>query len=122
VSKSNIGGVCHLIRAEAEIFQIRPEDRVFQGASIAFDASVEEIWLAFFAGATLVVGTSEMLHAGPSLAGMLTDGEGHGVILRSDFIADDGGGHSSLRLLILGGEACPPGLVKKWWNPRLGES
>jgi len=49
---------CHLVRAEGRLFQVRPEDRVFQGFSVAFDASVEEIWLAFFAGATLVVGTA----------------------------------------------------------------
>ena len=44
---------CHFARAEGQNFQVRPEDRVFQGFSIAFDASVEEIWLAFYAGAAL---------------------------------------------------------------------
>src|SRR5262249_24446635 len=34
---------CHLVQTEREIFQLRPEDRVFQGFSLAFDASVEEI-------------------------------------------------------------------------------
>jgi len=62
---------CHLVRAEGRLFQVKPEDRVFQGFSIAFDASVEEVWLAFFAGATLVVGTAEMIRSGPALAGML---------------------------------------------------
>ncbi|HXR08247.1 MAG TPA: AMP-binding protein, partial [Candidatus Acidoferrum sp.] len=59
---------CHFVRAEGHIFQVRPDDRVFHGFSIAFDASVEEIWLAFFAGATLVVGTAEMVRAGAGLA------------------------------------------------------
>ena len=45
---------CHLVETEGNLFQVRPEDRVYQGFSIAFDASVEEVWLAFFAGATLV--------------------------------------------------------------------
>lgn len=57
---------CHLVRAEGRLFQVQPEDRVFQGFSIAFDASVEEVWLAFFAGATLVVGTAEMIRSGPA--------------------------------------------------------
>jgi len=34
--------------------------------------SVEEIWLAFRAGATLVAATSEMAHAGPDLSRFLT--------------------------------------------------
>src|SRR5256885_9858054 len=42
---------CHLVRAEGAIFNISPRDRVYQGFSIAFDASVEEVWLALFAGA-----------------------------------------------------------------------
>ena len=63
----------HLVRAEAEIFRVGPEDRVFQGFSIAFDASVEEVWLAFFSGAALVVGTREMVQSGPALARMLTE-------------------------------------------------
>src|SRR5262249_16230663 len=59
---------CNLVRAEAEIFRVRPSDRVYQGFSIAFDASVEEIWLAFFSGAALVVGTHQMLQSGPALS------------------------------------------------------
>jgi non-ribosomal peptide synthetase-like protein len=109
--------VCHLVQAEAEIFQVRPEDRVYQGFSIAFDASVEEMWLAFFAGATLVAGTQEMVRAGPALSGML---EVAGVTVVScvptllAMMEDD---VRSMRLLILGGEVCPPDLVKRWWKP-----
>ncbi len=109
--------VCHLVRAEAEIFRIEPIDRVFHASSIAFDASVEEIWLAFFGGATLVLGTSGMIHAGPDLSRMLTEA---GVTVLSCVptllltMEDD---IPSLRLLILGGEASPAGLTKKWWKP-----
>jgi len=42
--------VCHLVRAEGKIYRVRPEDRVYQGFSLSFDASVEEIWLAFTPG------------------------------------------------------------------------
>ncbi len=44
--------ICHLVRAEAKLFGITPSDRVYQGFSCAFDASLEEIWMAFFSGAT----------------------------------------------------------------------
>jgi non-ribosomal peptide synthetase-like protein len=108
---------CHLVRCEGQIFQVRPGDRVYQGFSIAFDASVEEVWLAFFAGATLVVGNDEMVHAGAGLSRMLADA---GVTVLScvptllSMMDED---VPSVRLLILGGEQCPPDLVKRWWRP-----
>jgi len=34
--------VCNLVEAEAQIFQVKPEDRVCQIASLSFDLSVEE--------------------------------------------------------------------------------
>src|SRR5262245_11010147 len=64
---------CHLVMAEGRIFEVSPEDRVYQGFSLAFDASVEEVWLAFRAGATLLAATPEMAHAGPDLARLLTE-------------------------------------------------
>jgi non-ribosomal peptide synthetase-like protein len=108
---------CHLVRAEGDIFQVRPEDRVFQGFSIAFDASVEEIWLAFFAGATLAPGTQEMMRAGEVLSQKL---EAAGVTVLScvptllSMMEED---VPTVRLLILGGEVCAPDLVKRWWKP-----
>lgn len=108
--------VCNFVRSEGRIFHIHPEDRVFQGFSVAFDASLEEIWLAFSSGATLVVGTDEMVHAGPALAKMLADA---GVTVLScvptllSMMDDD---IPSLRLLILGGEQCPKDLVARWWK------
>jgi len=109
---------CHFVRAEGRIFQVRPEDRVFHGFSIAFDASVEEIWLAFFAGATLVVGTPEMVRAGAGLAPRLAAA---GVTVLScvpTLLAMMEEDVPSLRLLILGGEVCPPDLVTRWWKPQ----
>jgi non-ribosomal peptide synthetase-like protein len=107
----------HLVEAEKQIFQVGPADRVFQGFSVAFDASVEEIWLAFSSGATLVVGTEERLQSGPELSRYLQEA---GVSVLScvptllSMLEED---VPCLRLLILGGEVCPPELVKRWWNP-----
>ncbi|HEV8703136.1 MAG TPA: Pls/PosA family non-ribosomal peptide synthetase [Candidatus Polarisedimenticolia bacterium] len=104
----------HLVRAESRIYGVRPDDRVFQGASLAFDLSIEEIWLAFQAGATLVPATGAMLHAGPDLSRLLAE---RGVTVLSTvptlltILAED---IPTLRLLILGGEACPPHLVDLW--------
>lgn len=35
--------VCHFVRSENEVLRIRSDDRVYQGFSVAFDMSVEEI-------------------------------------------------------------------------------
>lgn len=109
--------VCHLVRAEAEIFRVSPKDRVFQIASIAFDSSVEEIWLAFFAGAILVIGTAETIRAGPELSQILAKQRVSVLSCVPTLLAMMEGDVPSLRLLILGGEACPPELVKRWWKP-----
>ena len=104
----------HLVRAEADIFNVRPTDRVYQGASLSFDLSVEEIWLAFQAGATLIAATPEMAHAGPDLSQWLTE---YGVTVLScvptllSMLDED---VPSLRLLILGGERCSAQLIAKW--------
>ena len=129
---------CNLVRAEQRIYGVRPDDRVFQGFSVAFDASIEEIWSAFAAGATLVVGTLEMVHAGaaladiltaanvtvwstvPTLLSMLTPPTRVSHISPPPSGEGQGEGTSTLptvRLLILGGESCPPSLVERWAEP-----
>ena len=108
---------CHLVRAEGKLFQVQPGDRVYQGFSLAFDASVEEVWLAFFAGATLVAGTREMVRSGAALSRKLVEA---GVTVLScvpTLLAMMDEDAPTVRLLILGGETCPPDLVKRWWRP-----
>ncbi len=111
------GSAAHLVRAEGKLFQVQPPDRVYQGFSLAFDASVEEIWLAFFAGATLVVGTQEMARSGAALSRKLAEA---GVTVLScvpTLLAMMDEDVPTVRLLILGGETCPPDLVKRWGRP-----
>jgi non-ribosomal peptide synthetase-like protein len=108
---------CNLVRAEGELFNVQPPDRVYQGFSIAFDASVEEVWLAFHAGAALVVGTSKMMQAGAGLSRLLAEA---GVTVLScvptllAMLEED---IPTVRLLILGGEECPQTLVARWCRP-----
>jgi non-ribosomal peptide synthetase-like protein len=109
--------VCHLVRAEAEVFRIQPNDRVFQGFSIAFDASVEEIWLAFCAGAALVVGSAEIVRAGPNLSRFLVEARVSVLSCVPTLLAMMEEDVPTLRLLILGGEVCPPDLIQRWWRP-----
>src|SRR6266699_1812251 len=108
---------CHLVCAEGRIFRVQPADRVYQGFSLAFDASVEEVWLAFHAGARLVAATAQMAHAGPDLARMLTEA---GVTVLScvpTLLAMMTEDLPTLRLLIFGGEKCPDQLAERWARP-----
>ena len=107
----------HLVRAEKRLYGVRHDDRVYQGASLAFDLAVEEIWLAFAAGATLVAATEEMTRSGMDLPGLLA---ARGVTVLSTvptLLSMMDGDIPTLRLLILGGEVCPPALVERWSRP-----
>jgi non-ribosomal peptide synthetase-like protein len=98
------------------VYQITPLDRVYQGFSIAFDASVEEVWCTFAAGAALVVGSVEQVRSGVDLAHFLTE---QGVTVLScvpTLLAMMEIEVPSIRLLILGGEQCPQELATRWCN------
>jgi amino acid adenylation domain-containing protein len=109
--------VLNLIRGEERVYGVRPSDRVLQGFSTSFDASVEEIWMAFHSGATLVVGTKEIMRSGPDFPRVLAQ---HGVTCLSTVptllstIEED---LTGVRLIITGGEACSKELVQRWATP-----
>jgi non-ribosomal peptide synthetase-like protein len=106
-----------LVRAEAALYGVQADDRVFQFFSPAFDASVEEFWAAFAAGAALVPAAADDLRAGPAFAQVLTAA---GVTVLSTvptflmMVEEDIPG---LRTLILGGEVCPPEIAERWLRP-----
>ncbi|MCX5787885.1 MAG: AMP-binding protein, partial [Elusimicrobia bacterium] len=109
--------VVALVRAEAGLYGARSDDRVFQLASAAFDASIEEIWLAFLQGATLVAATDELRRPGPEFCREL---DRLGVTILScvpTFLSMIEGDLRRVRVLILGGEACPADLAARWLRP-----
>jgi non-ribosomal peptide synthetase-like protein len=105
---------CHLVRSECAILALDPEDKVFGGFSLAFDMSVETMWSAFFVGAELFVASEALAKAGPDMAGVLA-AEGVTVwhVVPSLLTLVEAP-MPTLRLLNLGGEACPPDLVDRW--------
>ncbi len=107
----------HLVRAEQWLYGVRSDDRVYQGFSLAFDASVEEVWMAFSTGATLMTATPEMSHAGPGLSALLEEAQVTVVSCVPTLLAMLTDDISTLRLLIVGGEACGDDLVRRWCRP-----
>ena len=99
------------------VYHIQPSDRVYQGFSIAFDASVEEVWCTFAAGATLVVGSIDQTRSGADLALFLTQQQVTVLSCVPTLLAMMEVEVPTIRLLILGGEQCPQELVSRWCNP-----
>ena len=106
---------CNLVLGEGEIFKVRQTDRVCQAASLSFDLSVEEIWLAFHVGATLVPAGHGITRAGPDFSRFLNDN--HITVLScvpTLLFTIEEKEVSDLRLIILGGETCPEWIVARW--------
>ena len=106
------------VDAEARLFladePIGPDDRVLAALSVAFDASCEEMWLAWRNGACLVPAPRSLVRTGSDLGPWLTT---HGISIVStvptlaSLWPDDS--LENIRLLIFGGEVCPPELVAR---------
>ncbi|MEV7415463.1 Pls/PosA family non-ribosomal peptide synthetase [Streptomyces sp. NPDC089919] len=106
------------VDAEAAMFlqdePIGPGDRVMAGLSVAFDASCEEMWLAWRHGACLVPVPRSQVRSGADLGPWLAEQE-ITVISTVPTLAAlwPSEALNEVRLLIFGGEACPPELVER---------
>jgi len=106
------------VDAEARLFlqdaPIGPGDRVLAGLSVAFDASCEEMWLAWRYGACLVPAPRALVRSGMDLGPWLVS---HDVSIVSTVptlaALWPAEALEAVRLLIFGGEACPPDLVDR---------
>ncbi|KQQ28258.1 Pls/PosA family non-ribosomal peptide synthetase [Frondihabitans sp. Leaf304] len=107
--------------AEARMFlagdgvdPLGPGDRVLAGLSVAFDASCEEMWLAWRSGACLVPAPRSLVRTGADLGPWLVL---HGITVVSTVPTLAGlwpaEALESVRLLIFGGEALPPDIVDR---------
>ncbi|GGK82571.1 Pls/PosA family non-ribosomal peptide synthetase [Streptomyces flaveus] len=106
------------VDAEAELFlteePIGPGDRVMAGLSVAFDASCEEMWLAWRYGACLVPVPRSQVRSGADLGPWLVEQEITVVSTVPTLAALwEPEALNDVRLLIFGGEACPPELVQR---------
>lgn len=100
------------VDAETRLWTVHETDRVLAGLSVGFDASCEEMWLAWRAGAALVPAPRTVVRSGADLGPWLA---GHRITVVStvptlaSMWADDV--IEGVRLLILGGEALPTDLA-----------
>jgi non-ribosomal peptide synthetase-like protein len=115
--------IVNLVAFDRTEFRLKPEDRVAQNSSAVYDSSVEETWLAFAAGATLVVADDHTLRLGPDLVPWLrrekiTVLSPTPTLLRSTGCARPDLELPDLRLVYVGGEAVPQDLADRWSRGR----
>ncbi len=109
--------ICHFLRSENSVLGVHEHDRVYQGFSVAFDMSFEEIWIAWLVGATLWI-AEKALAIDPEALPAALENAGVTVLhavptLLAMFPREVAG----LRLINLGGEACPESLADRWATP-----
>ena len=111
------GAICHFLRSENAVLGVRADDVVYQGFSVAFDMSFEEIWISYLVGATLWIAPAEIT-ADPDALPRALAAQGvtvlHAVPTLLALFASDVPG---LRLINLGGEMCPQAVVERWATP-----
>ena len=110
------GSICHFLRSENARLGVRQDDKVYQGFSVAFDMSFEEIWISYLVGATLWLAPREIAGDPEALPRALIEQQVsvlHAVPTLLALFAQD---VPNLRIINLGGEMCPESLVSRWAN------
>jgi non-ribosomal peptide synthetase-like protein len=109
--------ICHFLRSENQVLGVRADDTVYQGFSVAFDMSFEEIWISYLVGATLWLGPKETAGDPEALPRLLLENGVtvlHAVPTLLALFAED---VPSLRIINLGGEMCPETVVERFSRP-----
>jgi amino acid adenylation domain-containing protein len=111
--------VRNLAMGRRGVLDVNPGDRVLQFFSFSFDAFVWEVVMAWSAGATLCLRPSEQLLPGAELLATLAQERiTHVTMPPSALAVLPEAELPSLRVLIVGAEACGPELVKRWGTGR----
>lgn len=99
------------------VYKLNQDERVYQGFSIAFDASVEEIWAAFSLGGTLIVPHDHIEKSPADVAEFINDKAITYYSTVPTMLSMIESDLPSVTTLILGGEACSNELVTRWAIP-----
>nr|WP_083885364.1 non-ribosomal peptide synthetase [Nocardia thailandica] len=111
VTQAGLSGFCD---EQRERYRVTARSRTLHFASPSFDASVLELLLALGGGATMVIVSPEVL-GGDELAAVLRrERVTHGFVTPAALASVDPAGLDDFRVVVAGGEACPPELVRRW--------
>ena len=111
--------ICNFVRVAGEVYGYCPDDRVYQGMTTAFDFSVEEMWVPWAAGATLVPKPGGTSLLGVELGDYLVQHRVSALCCVPTLLATLDPQLLDLRFLLVSGEACQKDLVTRWHRPGL---
>lgn len=107
-------GLSALAAEQTARYGISAQSRTLHFSSPSFDASILELLLAVGEGATMVLASPDV-YGGQDLAELVTDHQvTHAFITPAALASVDPTGLDVLQSIVVGGEACPPELVRKW--------
>jgi amino acid adenylation domain-containing protein len=107
--------LCNLTQAQINLFDIKSTSRILQFASISFDASVSEIFMALASGAMLILGTADKLMPGNDLKKILHKSQvTHATLPPSALAVLPKDELPALSHIVAAGEACSLELVNQW--------
>ncbi|WP_445327111.1 amino acid adenylation domain-containing protein [Xenorhabdus sp. PB30.3] len=106
--------LCNLVTTQQNVLALTPVSRVLQFASGSFDASVWECAMALLTGASLYLAKRADLLPGAILSDYLETHAISHVLLSPTALTAMDSLPDTLQTLLVGGEACPAGLVKRW--------
>ncbi|HEY5509893.1 MAG TPA: Pls/PosA family non-ribosomal peptide synthetase [Prolixibacteraceae bacterium] len=109
--------VVNYIEGARQIYPLDSSFRALQGFSVSFDASVEEIWVPFSAGATLVTGTFDIMRSGDQFASHLNRLNITFLSCAPTLLSMVNEDIPKLKILIFGGEVCTTDLAHRWCKP-----
>ncbi|KOP34668.1 hypothetical protein AFK69_03320, partial [Xenorhabdus sp. GDc328] len=110
--------LCNLITTQQHALALTSNSRVLQFASNSFDASIWECCMALMAGGCLYLAKRANLLPGTTLSGYLADQAISHVLLSPTALAAMDSLPDTVQTLLVGGESCPPTLVKRWSSGR----
>jgi non-ribosomal peptide synthetase-like protein len=109
--------ICNFVLVAAEVYGITRDDRVYQGMTIAFDFSVEEIWVPWMCCATLVPKPDGGRLLGLDLGAFLRERHVTALCCVPTLLATLEDDLPELRFLLVSGESCPRDLIARWHRP-----
>jgi amino acid adenylation domain-containing protein len=109
--------ICNFISVVVPLYGLIHCDRVYQGITLAFDFSIEEIWPTFAVGATLVAGPTDHRKLGSELAKVLHETKTTVLHCVPTLLSTIDRPLPHLKIINVGGEACPSDLVNRWSTP-----
>lgn len=111
--------VCHWLRAHNNVFGVKSSDLVYQGNSISFDTSLDEIWLSYLVGATIWIAPKSVAFNFEEIPRAINQNQITVLNTVPTLLSMLEGPMPSLRLVGVGGEPCPISLAEKWAKKNL---